>query len=125
LADKVSRLPNLNFGYYFNQPASTRPLVQQPLTFFVEDNTDKKAPVDEMWEICNSYMESRPGKRKLVSLNEANEVARRLAETDNKVPTTYHGRAYWKRLRQSGNGEEEKEEKDEVATWYWESRIES
>ena len=48
---------------------------------FVKDKEDLSPTA---WDVCQEYMEKHPGKRRLVSLNEANEVARRLAETQKK-----------------------------------------
>ena len=39
-----------------------------------------EASVEGVWEICRLKMESHPDKRRLVSLHEANDVARRLGE---------------------------------------------
>jgi ankyrin repeat protein len=41
--------------------------------------------IHTLWQFCQSHMERHPGKRVIVSLNEANEVARRLAETRSKA----------------------------------------
>lgn len=67
------------------------------------------------WGVCKEYMERFPGKRKLVSLNEANEVARRLAETQ-KMNQRH------RRMRNSVDMRNEAEEDDNwsdvVSLWY-------
>ena len=77
--------------------------------------SDGKSPESLPWDVCKEYMELFPGKRKLVSLNEANEVARRLAETQKM--NQWH-----RRLRVGGdrrNGLEDDDNfTDVVSLWY-------
>lgn len=48
------------------------------------DDEDWNNDITKTWEICKSYAEKEPRKRKLVSVNEAREVAKRLADK-NKI----------------------------------------
>lgn len=106
---------------------------------FVEDAKDKKV-LDEYgnevehegrpdskwpWDICKEYMEKYPGKRRLVSLNEANEVARRLAETQKRAEREAKERErirIGRQFYQNGGEEEEEEEADDsvdvVSEWW-------
>ena len=47
-----------------------------------QDNADWGNDIMKTWAICKVYAEKEPGERKLISVNEAREVAKRLA--DNK-----------------------------------------
>jgi hypothetical protein len=106
---------------------------------FVKDAKDKKV-LDEYgnqvesegpyglkwpWDICKEYLEKYPGKRRLVSLNEANEVARRLAETQKRAEREAREeslritRQYY---RNGGEQEEEEEGADksvDVVSEWW------
>ncbi|KAI0427221.1 ankyrin repeat protein [Xylaria sp. FL1042] len=48
---------------------------------FVSDTKAPKPRVDATWEVVQQYLAKSEGKRRLVSLNEANDVARRLGES--------------------------------------------
>ena len=80
--------------------------------------SDGKSEESSPWAVCKEYMERFPGKRKLVSLNEANEVARRLAETQ-KANQRYL------RMRNIDDEQNEEEEDDDwpdvVSVWYGEA----
>lgn len=60
------------------------------------------------WDLCQTAMTAHPGKRRLVSLNEANDVARRLGEQ-------YTGTRYFSITRRGkdDHGGAEDEEEDE------------
>lgn len=70
------------------------------------------------WGICKEVVEKHAGKRRLVSLNEANEVARRLAETRKMEERNRY------RLRKRGeeHGEEQEDEMEDtgdvVSDWW-------
>jgi hypothetical protein len=66
-------------------------LARQPQTF-VEEPQDPRSTAEKVWETCKEFADKAQGaKRKLVSLVEASEVAKRLA------------------LRQSGHDEVEEQ----------------
>ena len=77
--------------------------------------SDAKSEESSLWAICEEYMERFPGKRKLVSLNEANEVARRLAETQKMNQRR-------QRMRDNAGRQNEEEGDDDcsdaVSLWY-------
>lgn len=86
---------------------------ETPEKFAEKDNG--KAGKNSPWAICKEYIERFPGKRKLVSLNEANEVARRLAET-HKMNERFRRTRY-----NGGKGNEEDDGDDDgpdvVSLW--------
>jgi len=73
--DNFTELP----GYNNTKPSYVD---KAPEEFGEEQDKEHSTPTS--WDVCKEYMEKHPGKRRLVSLNEANEVARRLAETQKK-----------------------------------------
>lgn len=90
------------------------PLVDKPAEDFVKSEKAEPVNVKSIWRVCQGFMESNPGKRKLVSLLDANEVAKRLAGQYEKY------RADGTRAEeQSDAGSEAEEVKDEVDEWYW------
>ncbi|KAF7594363.1 hypothetical protein BBP40_009344 [Aspergillus hancockii] len=73
-----------------------------PESFLTDDRPSEKS----LREICRERGSSRPEKRKLVTLNEANEVAKRLA-TQKSKPSSWGWR-----------GRRENSEQDVVSRWY-------
>ncbi|KAI0521370.1 ankyrin repeat protein [Xylaria bambusicola] len=55
-------------------------LVDQNPEEFLPKAKDKKTNKEQTWEVVQEYLAKTEGKRRLVSLNEANDVARRLGE---------------------------------------------
>ncbi|CAG8176675.1 unnamed protein product [Penicillium olsonii] len=96
----------------YNPPSTTDILDRSP-RYFTEDYRDRKAPteVQTMLRVCRESAAQNPGKRRLVSLFEANEVAKRLASTQRSSENN-RGRCYRRRYRydDSVNG-------DEVEQW--------
>ncbi|KAF4971655.1 hypothetical protein FZEAL_9782 [Fusarium zealandicum] len=66
-----------------------------------------KAVKDVMWDLCRTAMDKHPEHRRLVSLNEANDVAKRLGEK-------YSASRYFS--IQARDEDEEKEEKEDETT---------
>ncbi|KAJ6102464.1 hypothetical protein N7486_004891 [Penicillium sp. IBT 16267x] len=87
-------------------------VVDRPSRYFIEGH-DSRTRWEIMFQICQDRSQQRPGKRRLVTLFEANEVAKRLT-VDNR---------WSKRLARGGRNyvpdpeTEVEEEKDEVAVW--------
>lgn len=78
------------------------------------DRTDLQTPDLEkrvMWDLCNVAMRKHAGKRRLVSLNEANDVARRLGESD--VTSRYFSVNSRKPDDDEAQSEEPEKEEDE------------
>lgn len=86
-------------------------VVDRPSRCFIKGH-DPRTRWEMMYQICQDRSQRPPGKRRLVTLFEANEVAKRLT-VDNR---------WSKRLARGGRNhvsdpESEIEEKDEVAVW--------
>ncbi|KAJ5656481.1 hypothetical protein N7507_008431 [Penicillium longicatenatum] len=80
-------------------------VVDRPSRYFLADH-DPRTRWEIMFQICQDRSQQRPGKRTLVTLFEANEVAKRLT-TDNR----------WSKRLAVGSESAVEEEKDEVAVW--------
>ncbi|KAK9418110.1 putative Ankyrin repeat-containing domain protein [Seiridium unicorne] len=85
---------------------------KQPSEFVNFSSSGKRIPRKErVWEVAQEYLAKFPGKRRLISLNEANDVARRLGES-------YSWQRYYSKNTSTneedvGNGQEKKEEEKE------------
>jgi hypothetical protein len=91
-------------------PEATTLLARKPETF-VDEAEDKRSAVEKVWLVCKEVREKAEGgtKRKLVSLVEANEVAKRLALKKRSAE-----------MEEKKEGEEEQElGGDEVAVWWY------
>ncbi|KAI0543186.1 ankyrin repeat protein [Xylaria digitata] len=62
-------------------PVDPKHLVDRSPELFVSDGQPKRSPRGATWSIVQEYLAKYEGKRRLVSLNEANDVARRLGES--------------------------------------------
>jgi hypothetical protein len=122
LASIVSSAPSLGTRAFQCTEEWKNPLVKRSPQSFLKGRTVRKTPVHETWELCKKHMETHPENRKLVSLNEANEVARRLTEiTDKSGSATLVGQqADWKRARRGDDGATQSAEEvlDESIAWY-------
>ncbi|KAI0099086.1 ankyrin repeat protein [Nemania sp. FL0031] len=111
---KVEGLDPININA--NVPFAKK-LVDKSPELFVSDATPSKSRKDATWDIVQDYLAKSEGKRRLVSLNEANDVARRLGES-------YSWQRYYARgtTRTEEDADEEKKEEvketDFVATCY-------
>ena len=77
-----------------------------PAQFVSEKETaTNESDVSKVWKVFQETMEKYPSKRRLVSLNEANDVAKRLGEQ-------YSSSRYFS-IQARGEDEEEEEEKEE------------
>lgn len=88
-----------------------RPLVDRKCEDFVREGGDDEEgnAIRQTWEVCKQCARENPRKRKLVSVSEAREVAKRLAER-NKLASLEQERV--------DRGEKEEEvKKDEVDGW--------
>lgn len=80
-------------------------------TFVTHDNEkDERSSEQKMWDLCKEVMDKHPQKRRLVSLPEANEVAKRLGEI------TKRDRSSRGRIRNEDE-EVEEEESDPLTGW--------
>jgi hypothetical protein len=126
LAERFSSPPTV-IQQRWGQTADSEDLVNRgPEKFVPGYNVDKRQETEKMWDLVNRYIAKNPNiKRKLVSLNEANEVAKRLGEMSKKKQ-----RLYRRSSRRSGYDEEEDNSDSQeqggddgdlsVAIQYWE-----
>lgn len=102
LATKFSEPADLSPGRYGSRPNPQDIINREPATFLnTEKKKDNRSSAQEMWDLCKEVMDKHPQKRRLVSLPEANEVAKRLGELTKKNRSS------------SGRIRDEVEEKDE------------
>lgn len=132
VAEVVSRVPKLKghnqTTYYYWEEHKVMALVDKSLESFVAE-VDERTEKRKVWDVCRKWMgkertPERRGlkarKRKLVSLFEANEVAKRVAARQGSRGR-YGARAlFGKEALQYRNGEvkEDEEIRDEVTAWY-------
>lgn len=90
-----------------NRPVTT--LIGTPAPQFAEtkDKEREETAKVQVWRICLEAMEKNPDKRRLVSLNEANDVAKRLGEKYNA------SRYFSIQAREDDDDEEKEEDKEE------------
>jgi hypothetical protein len=123
LQKRVSQAPGVNHGdypYHYNMPWSMQQMLDRaPEGFVGSEAAAEKSMEARVWELCQELMAAAPAKRKLISLSEANEVAKRLAATQ-----TAHRVNYYRGRNEDADDEDEEEEKanvvihDEVSDWY-------
>ena len=65
------------FGYNNND---VKTITDHNPDTFLRDKTSKRTDEEKIWELCREVSAAHPGARRLVSLNEANEVARRVGD---------------------------------------------
>ncbi|EPS32748.1 hypothetical protein PDE_07708 [Penicillium oxalicum 114-2] len=70
-----------------------------------------------MLEACRKRATRNPAKRRLVTLYEANEVTKRLADSGNSSGRGYRASRFGRRYGRYGGDEEKELEMDEVALW--------
>jgi hypothetical protein len=119
VAHNVSHIPKVTRDpySYWNAPRYTSILDRPPSP---EDDAHPNPHVrEDIWKLCQEVAGKHPAHRTLVSLNEANEVAKRLAETqkagERKRRLTY--------VRNEGGSDGapdgiEGEGRDEIDSWY-------
>ncbi|KAK4999248.1 hypothetical protein LTR66_001674 [Elasticomyces elasticus] len=111
------------FGCYQTSPVSN--IQNRSSESFVEDPKEERNGTERVWEICcrvKSEVARSAKKRKLVSLFEANEVAKRLAARNaNQHVSTQSADDDDDDDDDSNAGEEKghKRVKDEVDSWFW------
>lgn len=106
IATKVARPKDVAIGrhvYHNKDSWATKP----PLGFVNMGSSDKEPlRVERVWQVAQEYLGKFPAKRRLVSLNEANEVARRLGES-------YSSQRYYPKTKTTNEGDEEPEKNEE------------
>ncbi|GAM82971.1 hypothetical protein ANO11243_009570 [Dothideomycetidae sp. 11243] len=98
---------------------STRPITNEAAALFVPKVEDPDEPSKEnVLKTCMDVSRRNPGKRKLVSLLDANEVAKRLATVESRAKQQNHHARYPGGYSTSQQKKEEDDEvKDEVTGW--------
>lgn len=103
--------------YFGSSSEATTNILEKSAESFVQAKTDSRQSTEAVWDVCKEF-KAKTGagkKRKLVSLLEANEVAKRLAskkhkteedDADSKAPSVK-------------SDDEEKGKGDEVSAWLW------
>jgi ankyrin repeat protein len=93
--------------------AEYKGILDKPINNFAEDGTDYRPDTEQVWEVCKEFAEKAvEHKRKLVSLVEASEVAKRLAA--RKKQTAGDGEAE----TEAAVAAEKDRKHDEVAVWF-------
>jgi hypothetical protein len=107
---KLSRPRDINIG----QQNCTNLIHARPETFLAKSSssgsTGERSLKELVWEVAQEYLIQFPGKRRLVSLNEANDVARRLGEN-------YSWQRYYSKTTASeevGNTEEQQDKPEPI-----------
>ncbi|KAK0661521.1 Ankyrin repeat domain-containing protein 11 [Lasiodiplodia hormozganensis] len=113
---KIPRDPADQCWYWFDEGTSD-PILGRDAEKFLPKDEGHEDEQSTPWELCRERWESdgkaERVKRKLVSLNEANEVARRLGKRQK------HARRGRKTRDDDGESQSEEDTpKDEVASWY-------
>jgi hypothetical protein len=94
--------------------AEYKGILDKPIKSFTEDGTDYRPGTEQVWELCKEFAEkASKHKRKLVSLVEASEVAKRLAA--RKQQTAGDGEAETEAETETADKDRKH---DEVAVWF-------
>lgn len=128
---KDSSLAQRNRYHYYGQDSSVSLTTKNPQEF-VEDESKKSGKVDPIWDLCQRFAKDLSAKRRLVTLNEANEVARRLAETKKRNNDEYGPAGTRLKIQRTDTKDEDDVEMgdgtvelngegDEVIAWYGEA----
>ncbi|KAK8874319.1 ankyrin repeat protein [Apiospora arundinis] len=95
---------------YSRNNVATTLVEDSPQAFLDKKNKDKLSRKERVWEVVQDFMARYPDKRRLVSLNEANDVARRLGE--NYSWQRYYTKQTKTDVEAQELNDEEKEEED-------------
>lgn len=70
---------NGNYMFYNSDRNNSETATRAPVNFLPKSDEDEAPNKKKTYEVCVAAAERWPGKRRLISLFEANEVAKRLA----------------------------------------------
>jgi ankyrin repeat protein len=105
-----------SYNAWGNSPHNAQNIVNRdPNTFLKDTKKGDRSSAQEMWSLCKEYMEKHPQKRRLVSLPEANEVAKRLGEMSKKKKSS---RGRTRDEDEEGDYEKEEENADPIVIWF-------
>ncbi|KAF2436400.1 ankyrin repeat protein [Tothia fuscella] len=118
LSERFSDPPVVVEQYYnrWNRNDDDTEIVKRlPKTFVSSEVTDTRTDSEKLWDTMKTYMDKNEGgKRKLVTLNEANEVAKRLGEMSKKTAAIKNTEAEDNESVES----DEDESGDVISRWY-------
>jgi ankyrin repeat protein len=100
--------------YFGSMSETSTNILEKSAKSFVQAKTDSRQPTEKVWDVCREF-KAKTGagkKRKLVSLLEANEVAKRLAAKKHKTEDDAESKA-----PSVKSDDEEKGKGDEVSAW--------
>jgi hypothetical protein len=117
LGEQVKEPPTVGTGKsYWDTPNRTKSVISRDMGWFMTSGEPKPSSAARVWALCRERIEQAGGKqtRKLVSLAEANEVAKRLAE---KPKSDDEGAV---QSNDDGTAVADSKVKDEVQMWFME-----
>lgn len=95
---------------------ATTSIVSMNAESFVNDHKSfESVNTESIWRVCEQFMKDHPGKRRLVSLLDANEVAKRLA---NRHGGRHNGRGGDDDSDAESDDGTSNDNMDEVGQWY-------
>jgi hypothetical protein len=113
LADKVKEPPGEE--EHWNKPQGKKAIRDRTPEYF--ETGQKKSHRDDIWEICQDHMKKHKVTRTLVSLMEANDVAKRLASAPDADAEASRYHRYRRNRNQDVESAEDFERKDWVKHW--------
>jgi hypothetical protein len=119
LFERVAGPPQLPSNYYNPYQIAPWELVKRTPESFAEEakknEREKSTAKERTWDVCEAFIKTTPAKRRLVSLLDANEVAKRLASRQHEKERVARK---VKRAEDEECGDSEEKLPDEVETWY-------
>jgi hypothetical protein len=120
LQERVKNGPSIAAAYSYyqalNDNSGTANLASKPPKDFLQkEEIDELSSKKRTYEICLEAAERNPAKRRLVTLFEANEVAKRLVGSKKKSRVTDVANRLYSGGREVQDEDEEK--RDEVSLW--------
>jgi hypothetical protein len=113
--------PNYRHGYYVQ--TQTQFVADRPSDTFAPDYIEPEVISKEsIWRVCSEFLHKHPGSRKIVSLLDANEVAKRLAVRYHAARTAAQANGDGEGSEAGSDAEEEYANHDEVDVWYGSAR---
>ena len=107
------------YSYYHEEPAGL--LERSPNEFIKPEREGDDRITDDalgMWRMCRQMAgAASTNKRRLVSLHDANEIAKRLASAQQKRTKTNEARSRRRRYEDSGSVGDAEEKEDPVSRW--------
>ncbi|KAF2817234.1 ankyrin repeat protein [Mytilinidion resinicola] len=111
IAERVKDVPQ-----FHKNNTSITDRSQESFVEGAEDDAKKATEREKIWTLCRTILADKPARRRLVSLFEANEVAKRLASRKKKSARDATGRPV---VDANGQGQEvEETTEDEVSKFY-------